>query len=506
MKKLLIFLLAFSVCMCLAACGEVPSVAKPTKEPTLSQLPTESEPTQYYPDYHEHEWLDATCTTPKTCMICGETEGQVGSHPYFETGRVEPTSKNDGFVNYTCDVCGHVYQEILSATGSEGLEYEDRGDGTCWVSGIGTCADSHIVIPSRYQDMIVTGIDEHAFINCDIEGMTLPSTITYIDGIAICNCEKLQYTEYEGCKYLGNENNPYLVLMKPISAEETTYTIHRDTKVIGGRAFEDCYSLVTISIPDSVTHINTMAFSDCTGLQNITLGSGIVDVGYAFQECNALQYAEYGDCKYLGNGSNPYMVLVTTVVQNKTSYTIHSDTKVIAGAAFNRCHQSQSVIIPDGVISICEGAFIGNDLRQIVIPDSVTYLGEAAFMACGLESVVIGNGITRISKEAFYGCSNLASVTFGNQVTGIGEAAFFRCYGLRSIEIPDTVRIIGTCAFDECYDLSKISLGSGIVSLRQFALYTSSTNVTIYFDGTMEQWEALEYEANRVQCIDGWIA
>ena len=57
MKKLLIFLLAFSVCMCLAACGEVPSVAKPTKEPTLSQLPTESEPTQYYPDYHEHEWL-----------------------------------------------------------------------------------------------------------------------------------------------------------------------------------------------------------------------------------------------------------------------------------------------------------------------------------------------------------------------------------------------------------------------------------------------------------------
>lgn len=26
---------------------------------------------------HEHTWADATCTEPKTCSVCGETEGEV---------------------------------------------------------------------------------------------------------------------------------------------------------------------------------------------------------------------------------------------------------------------------------------------------------------------------------------------------------------------------------------------------------------------------------------------
>ena len=32
---------------------------------------------------HEHTWVDATCTTPKTCSGCGETEGEALGHTYF---------------------------------------------------------------------------------------------------------------------------------------------------------------------------------------------------------------------------------------------------------------------------------------------------------------------------------------------------------------------------------------------------------------------------------------
>ena len=27
-----------------------------------------------------HQWEEATCTSPKTCTLCGKTEGEVGNH------------------------------------------------------------------------------------------------------------------------------------------------------------------------------------------------------------------------------------------------------------------------------------------------------------------------------------------------------------------------------------------------------------------------------------------
>ena len=32
----------------------------------------------------DHEWSDATCTEPKTCTLCGETDGDAKGHAYGE--------------------------------------------------------------------------------------------------------------------------------------------------------------------------------------------------------------------------------------------------------------------------------------------------------------------------------------------------------------------------------------------------------------------------------------
>lgn len=44
-----------------------------------------------------HNWTDATCTTPKTCSLCGETEGDVANHKWLDATCVTPKS---------CSVCG----------------------------------------------------------------------------------------------------------------------------------------------------------------------------------------------------------------------------------------------------------------------------------------------------------------------------------------------------------------------------------------------------------------
>lgn len=55
-----------------------------------------------------HEWAEATCTAPKTCTLCGETEGAALGHDYTETV-TEPTCAKGGYTTHTCALCGDSY-------------------------------------------------------------------------------------------------------------------------------------------------------------------------------------------------------------------------------------------------------------------------------------------------------------------------------------------------------------------------------------------------------------
>lgn len=55
---------------------------------------------------HEHTWADATCTAPRTCTECGETEGEALEHTLSEANYQQPV---------TCEVCGQKVGEPLQA-------------------------------------------------------------------------------------------------------------------------------------------------------------------------------------------------------------------------------------------------------------------------------------------------------------------------------------------------------------------------------------------------------
>ncbi len=53
---------------------------------------------------HEHTWVEADCTTPKTCSSCGATEGEALGHDWKEASCTEPK---------TCSRCGATEGEAL---------------------------------------------------------------------------------------------------------------------------------------------------------------------------------------------------------------------------------------------------------------------------------------------------------------------------------------------------------------------------------------------------------
>ncbi len=63
---------------------------------------------------HQHEWREATCTSAKTCELCGEVFGTAKGHSY-KRNVTPPTCTNDGYTTYTCTACDESYKADLTA-------------------------------------------------------------------------------------------------------------------------------------------------------------------------------------------------------------------------------------------------------------------------------------------------------------------------------------------------------------------------------------------------------
>ena len=63
----------------------------------------------------DHDWKEATCTTPKTCERCKETEGEALGHKWDEgVVTTAPTVDSEGIRTYTCTVCNTQKNESIA--------------------------------------------------------------------------------------------------------------------------------------------------------------------------------------------------------------------------------------------------------------------------------------------------------------------------------------------------------------------------------------------------------
>ena len=121
-----------------------------------------------------------------SCTKTGLTEGKhcsVCSTILVAQEIVSATGHS--YVNSICDVCGEIKT-------SQGLRYSLNDDGVSYsLYNIGTCTDTDIVIPSKYEGLPVTNIYPYAFQNQAITSVSIPDSVTYIDGYAFYNCTNL---------------------------------------------------------------------------------------------------------------------------------------------------------------------------------------------------------------------------------------------------------------------------------------------------------------------------
>ncbi|MCI9406972.1 MAG: leucine-rich repeat domain-containing protein [Clostridia bacterium] len=116
----------------------------------------------------------------------------------------------------------------------------------------------------------VTSVEAGAFDSCgNLENISIPDSITRFEFNNFVYNENLKFNEYKNCLYLGNEQNPYTVLVDVATEEETSYEIHGDTKLVYNGAFAWCRKLESITIPKTVTEIENYAFYECENLKTV---------------------------------------------------------------------------------------------------------------------------------------------------------------------------------------------------------------------------------------------
>lgn len=287
-------ILLLVVAAILISCDDTSSQAEITSshiEATNNLTETTDEPATE--TAHHHEWSSWNTTVDATCSVegvqervcsCGEKEIQsVSALAHTETAdaAVAATCTAEGKTEGKhCSVCGIVLvnQESIPMLGhnyvnrtctvcnyfnaSEGLSYTLSTDGTYYsVSGLGSCTDENIYIPSTYQGLPVSNISYAAFMGCsNILSITIPESVTYIEACAFYNC-----------------------------TNATTISVPNSVTCIEYSAFFNCSSLTSINIPDGITRIWDYTFRGCTSLTSITLPEGITSIDYeAFHSCTTL--------------------------------------------------------------------------------------------------------------------------------------------------------------------------------------------------------------------------
>ncbi|MBO7651822.1 MAG: leucine-rich repeat domain-containing protein [Bacteroidales bacterium] len=234
----------------------------------------------------------------------------------------------------------------------------------------------------------------------------------------------------------------------------TLVSIPNSVTRIGQCAFSGCSGLTEVTIPNSVTSIECSAFSGCRGLSYVSIPSSVTSIDCsAFDNCSELTsiIVEQGNIVY-DSRDNCNAIIKTetnTLISGCMNTIIPNSVTSIGSSAFQGCSGLTSVTIPNSVTNIGNGAFVGcNGLTSLTIPNSVTSIGDGAFKNCtGLTSVTIPNSVTSIGGSAFEGCSGLESVAIGDSVTRIGQFTFYNCIGLTEVTIPNSVTSIGQSAF-----------------------------------------------------------
>lgn len=292
-------------------------------------------------------------------------------------------------------------------------------------------------------------------------------------------------------------------------------------------AFEGCFNIRTISMPESVYDIGKRAFYGCASLENIVLSSNITSIGQG----------AFCGCANMKSLNIPRIAIIQPETMmdciSLEEVTIDKNTAAIDNFAFKNCISLKSINIPENMSWISSDAFNGcralesitadennawfmstdgilfsrsgtdktglvkypasragdkyaidtadiapNAFRDCRVLTEVSFtadnvsIGSEAFRGASLKRINLGENISLIGTHAFAECEFLEEAVLDNlnkSIENISVGMLYQCTSLKEITIPENIKTIYQFAFSGCSALSRISLPDSLEKISSSA-------------------------------------
>ena len=292
----------------------------------------------------------------------------------------------------------------------------------------------------------VKSIGDNAFDGClKLNKVVIPSSVSYLGSRAFAECASLSTVTFKGNALTELSNS----------------------------TFFNCKSLRTITLPDKIYAIRSLAFAG-SGLERITMGADLNTIEpFAFDECNSMRSVnvknirKWCDIDFISVYDNPLYRARTMLVNGDTL---------------------KNLKIPEGVTAIKPFVFAGCNASTIEIPSSVTTIDISAFLYCSyitdvyipntvksldtshlidtdrpfpyVESIYVGKGIEVIPTGTFYFSYRLKSLIMMEGLKEIGHDAF-KYSKIPHIVLPQTLKVL-QASFANCTLLETVTIGPAL--------------------------------------------
>lgn len=363
----------------------------------------------------------------------------------------------------------------------------------------------HNKILSSLEELHITKatqLGDYAFSNLpNLKKLTLPNTLVQLGKEIIYGCPQVEMSEFENGYYLGNSDNPHLLLVKMKDTTVTSFTISTKTQMIYDGTFKNAMmtalelpasltdigigtfensAIKSITIPGRISQIKKNTFKNCASLEEVVLPAdltniadgaflgtsikkaslalGVIDI-LTKESLEELTLLEGEGSINLGNYPNLTTVILTDDISNigsdlltkcpKLEYTIEG------GIAYLGSQNNPYLWLIQAVDKTIERPAISTD---------TDYIYDQAFKDCTeITSVTLPGGVISIGNEAFMNDTKLTSVSYlysisHSKLTTLGNKVFSNCSSLKSFDLPDSLEKIGNYLFSGCISLAKLSI------------------------------------------------
>lgn len=465
---------------------------------------------EYGADTMTYRWNDdlSVCTVECACVHCERVDEFSSREVYYENGALIAEFSENGVEIPSDRLNLNDLSELNNAQIEAAVRYmvDNGGDGETNItltlpercdgvfSGIKTSLSRAAVGTINLTLLGVKEIEDRAINSLDsLLTLTIGEGVTKIGEEAFVWCDRLkEVTVGDDVTTIGrfafNANKSLSVL-----------TLGSGVTSIGEAAFGDC-ALTSLRLPKGITTIENNFFGSCSALKEIAFAAPLEQV----EETSFNGLNTSAICLYLAEGQK-------AMTPNESGVFVPTKETFLSGDEFcGKSFKKVAVSVEIDARSL-KSASLRSRLNT-VLQDGYTHI-SVLFSSDALDS--LGNNLIWTVGDTIQKSSAADGSIYLTLIGAaeVDDSCFTKCTRLKSVCIGDGVRTIGHQTFFGCSNLESVSFGTEVTCIESYAFGLCTSLKTIVFDGTTEQWNAIEKGDNwnygisflEIVCNDGTI-